>query len=235
MGCDQSKAKIDEFQAREESMMGSASKCVVNDKELEHAQKLVKQVRMAIEIQLGSFWPEKNMSATQMITRQFISDLNQSVHNGSDPSAGTMFYVKVHTTNKEWPWIHVKVYEPPVISGGGLVNFRGMKKFKQDCDLKTFWAFLLLTKCTQQLLYYYATSSSFTTLYITFCLELGGVGLRSYLLQRIYSTYICNCINQSILIIGSNDDHQHINNVRRVIWIHFQSSQQWIYCIVQLI
>lgn len=138
MGCDQSKAKVDEFQAREESMMGAASKCVVNEKELEHAQKLVKQVRMAIEIQLGSFWPEKNMKATQMITRQFISDLNQSVHNGSDPSAGTMFYVKVHTTNKEWPWIHVKVYEPPVISGGGLVNFRGLKKFKQDCDLKTF-------------------------------------------------------------------------------------------------
>lgn len=138
MGCDQSKQKVDEFTAREEAMMTAPSRCVVLDKQLAHAQELIKQARMAIEINLGSFWPEKEMKATQMITRQFIADIGASVHNSADPQSGTMYYIKVHTTNKKWPWIHVKLYEPPVISGGGLVNFRGMKKYKQDCDLKTF-------------------------------------------------------------------------------------------------
>jgi len=139
MGCEQSKdgGVQDMMVVKEETMMTAPSKCVVNEKQLQHAQELVEQARMAIEINLGSFWPEKHLKATQMITRQFVGDVAIAEHTTCEKT-GTMYYIKVHTTNKHYAWIHVKVYEPPRATGNGLINFRGMKKYKRDCDLKTF-------------------------------------------------------------------------------------------------
>jgi len=134
MGCEQSKA-VEHFDASEEDMLAKPSAVMDAD---EHAQNMIVQNRIAIEIQLGSFKPERNMKATQMITRGFIKNIGSSVHNSDDPNGGTMYYIKTKTENKDWPWIFLKLYEPPCITCVSLVKFRGLKKMKQEYALVTF-------------------------------------------------------------------------------------------------
>lgn len=133
--CGPSVAKIDEFDALEEQMLARPSSVTVAD---EHVQHLIEQNRIPIEIQLGSFKPEKKLKAKQYITRGFIKSISNSVHNSDDPNGGRMYYIKTTTTNKDWPFIFVKVYEPPYITCVSMVKFRGLKKMKQDYPLVVF-------------------------------------------------------------------------------------------------
>ena len=39
---------------------------------------------------------------------------------------------------RDWPWIFVKIHEPPTVSGTTGVSFFAMKKMKEDVKLVTF-------------------------------------------------------------------------------------------------
>jgi hypothetical protein len=125
MGCIASKSA--EFVAnereREEAMLGPPSKTMDASS---HAQNLVMLVRPTLQVRLEMMHLDK-LQATQMITRQ--------VFNGDD---GTMYYVKVQTSLSDWPWIFVKIWEPPLITDVSPVQFKEMKKMKEDYKLVTF-------------------------------------------------------------------------------------------------
>ena len=122
-----SQQKIEERIAREEASFAAPSKIMDAST---HAQHLVQIIRYTIEGRLGS--KEPDLKATQMITREYLPAKNQI--------GGTIYYVKVQTSNPEWPWLFVKLYEPPVITGvpGFRVRFRGLKKMKEEYQLVTF-------------------------------------------------------------------------------------------------
>lgn len=123
-----SEQRFEERMAREEAALTPPSK--VMDASA-HAQLMLQIVRYTIERHLGS--KEQNLKATQMITRDFITT------NGND-IGGRIYYVKAKTENPEWPWIFVKIYEPPLITGvpGFRVRFRQMKKMDREYELVTF-------------------------------------------------------------------------------------------------
>ena len=126
-----SQRKIEERKAREEAALTPPSKVLDAST---HAQHLVQIIRYKIEAHLGS--KEPNLKAAQMITREYITD---NLKN-NNKIGGTIYYVKVQTENKDWPWIFVKIYEPPIITGvpGFRVRFMQMKKMDQEYKLVTF-------------------------------------------------------------------------------------------------
>ena len=107
MGCQQSTQGYNKeaaLAAREEQFLSPPTKVM---DATDWTQTLVAFVRKIIEIHLGS--KEPNLQATQMITRIFT--------NSDDlQKPGSIHYIKVKTTNPEWPWIFVKLYEPPQIT-----------------------------------------------------------------------------------------------------------------------
>ena len=123
MGCKPSKQRVEEFNQREQQVLTPPSKIMDAST---HAQQLVQIIRQQISLQLGS--KEMNLKATQMITQTFT--------NSDKP--GMIYYVKCSTTNPEWPWIFVKIYEPPTITSVSPVKFRGLKKMKEEYKLVTF-------------------------------------------------------------------------------------------------
>ena len=127
MGCAQSNAAAEKaLAAREEQVLSPPSK--VTDA-TEWSQTMVQLVRPNIEVHLGS--KEPDLKATQMITRIFT--------NSDDlQKPGKIHYIKAKTTNPDWPWIFVKVYEPPEITSVSPVKFREMKKMKEEYKLVVF-------------------------------------------------------------------------------------------------
>mmetsp|Transcript_14618 Transcript_14618/g.23731 ORF Transcript_14618/g.23731 Transcript_14618/m.23731 type:complete len:123 (-) Transcript_14618:209-577(-) len=122
MGCASSSEAIT---AAEEARLGPPSK---TQDASEHAQQLVMLVKPTIEVHLETMHLD-HLKATQMITRACIS--------GDD--GGTMFYVKCRTNlDDNWPWIFVKLYEPPVVTDVSPVQFKEMKKMDQEYKLVTF-------------------------------------------------------------------------------------------------
>ena len=121
--------RIQDAKAREDAALTAPSKVMDAS---QHSQHLVQIIRHTIEAHLGS--KEPTLKATQMITREYITD------NHKSNIGGTVYYVKCQTENKEWPWIFVKLYEPPVITGvpGFRVRFMQMKKMAQEYDLVAF-------------------------------------------------------------------------------------------------
>jgi hypothetical protein len=83
-------------------------------------------LRPTLEVHLGTRHLD-NLKATQMITRQ--------VSNGDD---GTMYYIKAKTGLADWPWIFVKIWSPPTITGVSPAQFKRMKKMDQEYKLVTF-------------------------------------------------------------------------------------------------
>lgn len=123
------------FMMQEEEMMGPPSKI---QEASEHAQELVLESRVAIEMKLGSFWPTKDLQATEMMTQHVVGSISHSVHCGFDSQCGKMYFIKVKTSNKEWPWCFVKLYEPPNPDEDNHVMFRGIRKMHTELNLITF-------------------------------------------------------------------------------------------------
>lgn len=84
-------------------------------------------VKPVLEVELSSQKLDE-LKATQMITRTVGDD------------QGTMYYVKVHTSKEEWPWIFCKILEPATVTSTGLapVTLKGFKKMTEDYKLVTF-------------------------------------------------------------------------------------------------
>mmetsp|Transcript_26164 Transcript_26164/g.39601 ORF Transcript_26164/g.39601 Transcript_26164/m.39601 type:complete len:140 (-) Transcript_26164:219-638(-) len=124
--------RIERLKANEEAALTPPSKIMDASS---HAQHLVLMVKRTIEQTLKS--KENNLQATQMITRTFTNcNCNKGYRPSSD--AASLYFIKVKTSNKEWPWIFVKLYEPPVISSVSPVRVRGLKKMKEEYELVTF-------------------------------------------------------------------------------------------------
>uniref|UniRef100_A0A7S4N0A4 Cystatin domain-containing protein n=1 Tax=Odontella aurita TaxID=265563 RepID=A0A7S4N0A4_9STRA len=134
MGCTSSKQAAEALRPitlaeREEAALGPATKIMDASN---NAQQLIMLVRKTIENHLDVD-KLRALTATQMITRTVDSG------GGAAPGkGGIMYYVKVQTTLAEWPWIFVKIYEPPLVTTASPVGFRGMKKMKDDFKLITF-------------------------------------------------------------------------------------------------
>ena len=115
---------------REEASLGPPSKTMDAS---EYAQELVLMVSKHIESDLGLLpvpGKRRHFKAEQMITRD----------GGVDPK-GTMYYVKVKTSPgecKEWSWLFVKIYEPNLVTDVSRVEFKGLKKMKEEYKLVTF-------------------------------------------------------------------------------------------------
>jgi len=76
----------------------------------------------------------RHFEAKQMIIREMNS-------TAGDHAGGKMYYVKVKTSPgecKEWPWLFVKLYEPPIVTSVSRVEFKGLKKMKEEYKLVTF-------------------------------------------------------------------------------------------------
>ena len=73
----------------------------------------------------------RTLEAKQMITR--ILKQNDNPKND-----GTMYYIKCKTDLSDWPWIFVKIYEPPMVTTASHVQFRSMKKMAEEYKLVTF-------------------------------------------------------------------------------------------------
>merc|ERR1719384_2999747 len=116
---------------REEAALSPPSKVMDAS---QHAQQLVQTVRKTIEFRLGS--KERNLKATQMITRTFTNEPKSRLFSNLDP--GTIYYIKVKTSNENWPWIFVKIYEPPLVTNVFKVKFRNMRRMKNEFELVTF-------------------------------------------------------------------------------------------------
>jgi len=112
---------------REENALGPPTKIMDAS---DYAHELVMLVRKKIDFHLN-VKKLGDLTATQMITRSVDS-------RGTPGKGGTMYYIKVRTTLTEWPWIFVKIYEPPLVTTASPVGFRGMKKMKDDFKLITF-------------------------------------------------------------------------------------------------
>ena len=51
---------------------------------------------------------------------------------------GTMYYVKVNTSNTKMPWLFCKIYEPPTVTGVSPVKLQNVKKVSESEPLVTF-------------------------------------------------------------------------------------------------
>lgn len=125
MGCISSKASAAAVEAeheKEEAILGPPSKTMDAS---EHAQLILMLVSKTIEVHLETFKLD-TIKATQMITRQVSND------------QGTMYYIKAQVSCVKWPWIFVKIYEPPTVTDVSPAVFKGMKKMDQDYKLVTF-------------------------------------------------------------------------------------------------
>ena len=117
-------------EARLEAALGPPSKTMDAS---EYAQTMVGMVTRTIESHLGLLPQRKReFTATQMITRSV------SGSSGGAGGGGTMYYVKIRTHVAEWPWVFVKIHEPPVITTVSNVEFVAMKKMKEEYKLVTF-------------------------------------------------------------------------------------------------
>ena len=134
MGGIESKAAAMEAakEEREEAALGPPSKTMDASA---HSQELVMLVSRTIEQHLDLLpvpGKRRNFVATQMITRSVDG------RGGGAGEDGTMYYVKVQTHLEDWPWIFVKIHEPPLVTGVSRVQFKGMKKMKEEYKLVTF-------------------------------------------------------------------------------------------------
>mmetsp|Transcript_3708 Transcript_3708/g.8045 ORF Transcript_3708/g.8045 Transcript_3708/m.8045 type:complete len:126 (+) Transcript_3708:203-580(+) len=125
MGCISSKAAADAAHQKEEEEAALGPPSEIMDAS-DHAQDLVMIVSKTIGLHLDVMSLD-DLKATQMITRA-VSKLND----------GTMYYVKAQTGLDEWPWIFVKIYEPPEVTDVSPVTFKDIKKMKDDFKLVTF-------------------------------------------------------------------------------------------------
>eukprot|EP00585_Thalassiosira_rotula_P001883 CAMPEP_0196140176 /NCGR_PEP_ID=MMETSP0910-20130528/7177_1 /TAXON_ID=49265 /ORGANISM="Thalassiosira rotula, Strain GSO102" /LENGTH=126 /DNA_ID=CAMNT_0041400999 /DNA_START=113 /DNA_END=493 /DNA_ORIENTATION=+ len=119
-------------QARLEAALGPPSKTMDAS---EYAQELVMIVSRTIESHLNLLpvpGKRRDFKATQMITRSVDGSSKGAGENG------TMYYIKVKTPVEKWPWIFVKVHEPPLVTGVSRVKFEAMKKMDQEYKLVTF-------------------------------------------------------------------------------------------------
>ena len=125
MGCVKSKAAAfqEEQEQREEAAMGPPSKIMDAS---EYCGLMLAAVRPTLEVHLAT-QHLNNLKATQFMTR--------SVSNGDN---GTMYYIKASTGLSDWPWIFVKVWEPPSINTLDKPKFKGMKKMDQEYKLVIF-------------------------------------------------------------------------------------------------
>eukprot|EP00578_Thalassiosira_sp_NH16_P016571 CAMPEP_0181110468 /NCGR_PEP_ID=MMETSP1071-20121207/18735_1 /TAXON_ID=35127 /ORGANISM="Thalassiosira sp., Strain NH16" /LENGTH=150 /DNA_ID=CAMNT_0023194251 /DNA_START=125 /DNA_END=577 /DNA_ORIENTATION=+ len=150
MGAAGSKAEDLEATKRErlEAALGPPSKTMDASK---NSQDLVMQVAKTIESHLGLLpvpGKRRSFEATQMITRDLYrnrNDLYNSSNNGDGKrkNDGVMYYIKLRTDVKEWPWVFVKIFEPPLTEGVAVTawsraTFEGMKKMNEDYKLVTF-------------------------------------------------------------------------------------------------
>merc|ERR1719464_2647486 len=84
-------------------------------------------------MQLGSF-RKINLEAKQMITRTATTNTATT----SDDDLDKIYYIKVRTDHKKYPWLFLKLYVPGSATLGSSVAFRQLKKMKQECNLVTF-------------------------------------------------------------------------------------------------
>mmetsp|Transcript_8036 Transcript_8036/g.17433 ORF Transcript_8036/g.17433 Transcript_8036/m.17433 type:complete len:139 (+) Transcript_8036:97-513(+) len=122
----------EEKHKRLEAALGPPSKTMDAS---EYAQELVYLVSKTIESHLGLLpvpGKRREFKAMQMITRTVGGDA------GGAGAAGTMYYIKCTAPVKEWPWIFVKIHEPPTVTTVSQVQFEGMKKMDQEYKLVTF-------------------------------------------------------------------------------------------------
>mmetsp|Transcript_42733 Transcript_42733/g.48560 ORF Transcript_42733/g.48560 Transcript_42733/m.48560 type:complete len:168 (+) Transcript_42733:53-556(+) len=133
--CKLNEKNAEKFKAQEEAVLTPPSK--IMDASI-HAQHLVMIVKRVIELKLGK--KDDNLKATQMITRSFTNcSTNTSITRTlSSSSSASIYFIKVKTSSTEWPWIFVKIYEPPVINTVSKVILRDMKKMKEEFGLITF-------------------------------------------------------------------------------------------------
>eukprot|EP01083_Nonionella_stella_P246875 856617_1 len=124
---------------REEAAFGPPSKTMDAS---EYAQELVYIVSKTIESHLNLVpipGKRRTLEAKQMITRELERcDEKYDASNDESKKNGMMYYVKVRTEVKEWPWLFVKIYDPPLVTTVSRVQFKGMKKMKEDYKLVTF-------------------------------------------------------------------------------------------------
>jgi hypothetical protein len=73
----------------------------------------------------------QTLKATQMISRDAVAGANR----------GTMYYVKVKTSNAKMPWLFCKIYEPPTVTGGvSPVQLKRVKQVVSESEpLVTFY------------------------------------------------------------------------------------------------
>lgn len=117
---------------REEAALGPPSKTTDASA---YSQELVYIVSKTIESHLNLLpvpGKRRTLEAKQMITR------NMRGKGDDGNNDGKMYYIKVRTDIKEWPWIFVKIYEPPLVTDVSKVAFRSMKKMKEEYKLVTF-------------------------------------------------------------------------------------------------
>jgi len=124
--------KLDEdLHQREEHALGPPSKTMDASA---YAQELVYLVSKTIESHMD-LWPEpgkrRTLEAKQMIIRVLKG-------KGEGENDGKMYYIKCKTEVTAWPWIFVKIYEPPLVTDVSRVEFRAMKKMKEEYKLVTF-------------------------------------------------------------------------------------------------
>ena len=116
---------------REENALGPPSKTMDAS---EYAQELVYLVSKTIETHLGLIpvpGKRRKQEAKQMIIRVLKN-------KGNGENDGKMYYIKCKTDLSEWPWVFVKIYEPPLVTTVSRVEFRAMKKMKEEYKLVTF-------------------------------------------------------------------------------------------------
>lgn len=133
MGALTSKAKAfdADLHEREEHALGPASKTMDAS---EYAQDLVYLVSKTIETHLNLLpvpGKRRTLEAKQMIIRVLKN-------KGEGENDGHMYYIKCKTDVAEWPWIFVKLYEPPLVTDVSRVEFKAMKKMKEEYKLVTF-------------------------------------------------------------------------------------------------
>mmetsp|Transcript_27859 Transcript_27859/g.39871 ORF Transcript_27859/g.39871 Transcript_27859/m.39871 type:complete len:134 (+) Transcript_27859:86-487(+) len=133
MGGIASKAKAfdADLHQREEHALGPPSKTMDAS---EYAQELVYLVSRTVETHLNLLpvpGKRRTLEAKQMIIRVLKN-------RGEGENDGKMYYIKCKTDVAEWPWIFVKLYEPPLVTGVARVEFRAMKKMKEEYKLVTF-------------------------------------------------------------------------------------------------
>eukprot|EP00544_Gedaniella_sp_CCMP2646_P004719 CAMPEP_0202481252 /NCGR_PEP_ID=MMETSP1361-20130828/909_1 /ASSEMBLY_ACC=CAM_ASM_000849 /TAXON_ID=210615 /ORGANISM="Staurosira complex sp., Strain CCMP2646" /LENGTH=121 /DNA_ID=CAMNT_0049108751 /DNA_START=193 /DNA_END=558 /DNA_ORIENTATION=- len=121
MGCMQIKEAT--TAEEEDQILGPPSKVMDAS---EHVQHLVYMVKPALEMTLLT-QSLQTLKAMQMISRDIAG--NQ----------GTMYYVKVKTSNAKMPWLFCKIYEPPTVTGVSPVQLKNVKQVSESEPLATFY------------------------------------------------------------------------------------------------